>query len=110
MQKIEKLFQQLLDLKASDLHLGVGYPPFARARGELVPLREQAMTQQEMESLLFEIVNPQQHKQIIEELDLDFAYSFGDKARFRANYFYKVAGLGAVFRTIPTKIITLAEL
>ena len=110
MPQIDRLFDALLAMKASDLHLGVGYPPLARARGELVPLRDEAMTQEEMEELLFEIVNPDQKRQIVEELDLDFAYAFGEKARFRANYFNKVTGLAAVFRTIPTKIITLQEL
>ena len=53
---------------------------------------------------------PSRRRQIAEELDLDFAYAYGDKARFRANYFYKTTGLGAVFRTIPTKVLTLDEL
>src|SRR5207247_480285 len=87
-----------------------GYPPLARARGELTPLRDEVVTQAEMESLLFEIINPEQQKQITDELDLDFAYAFADKARFRANYFHKVTGLAAVFRTIPTKVITLTDL
>jgi twitching motility protein PilT len=73
-------------------------------------LREGLVTSAEMEELLFEIVNPTQRKQITEELDLDFAYSFGTRARFRANYFYKATGLGAVFRTIPTRVLTLDEL
>ena len=62
-----------------------------------------------MEALLFEIVNPEQKRQIVEELDLDFAYQH-TKARFRANYFYRMAGLGAVFRFIPSKVLTLADL
>jgi twitching motility protein PilT len=110
MARIDALFQQLLDKKGSDLHLGVGYPPLIRARGDLEPLREAPVTTEEMESLLFEITSPEQKRTITETLDLDFAYSFGDKARFRANYFYKTTGLGAVFRTIPTKILTLDEL
>src|SRR5579883_2681794 len=108
--KITALFDELLAKKGSDLHLGIGYPPLIRARGELVALRERPMDQREMEGLLFEIVNPAQKKQITEGLDLDFAYAYGDKARFRANYFYKLTGLAAVFRTIPTKILSLAEL
>jgi twitching motility protein PilT len=108
--QIDRFFDTLLSMKASDLHLGVGYPPLARARGELVPLRDAPVTTAEMESLLFEIVSEKQHQQITTELDLDFAYAYADKARFRANYFYKLAGLGAVFRTIPTKVLTLADL
>ncbi len=110
MPKIDRFFDQLLSMKGSDLHLGIGYPPLARARGELVPMREHAMTRDEMEDLLFEIVNPEQKKTITENLDLDFAYAYEEKARFRANYFYKLAGLGAVFRTIPTKVLTLQDL
>ena len=108
--KIERLFDEMLAKKASDLHLGVDYPPLIRARGELVPLRDEVMTQKEMEGLLFEIINPTQKKQITDGLDLDFAYGYGKKARFRANYFYKMTGLAAVFRTIPTRIQSLDEL
>ncbi|HEY2512988.1 MAG TPA: type IV pilus twitching motility protein PilT [Polyangiaceae bacterium] len=110
MPQIDYLFDSLLSMKGSDLHLGVGYPPLARARGELVAMRDDPVTTEEMESLLFEIVNAEQKKQILETLDLDFAYAYADKARFRANYFYKQTGLGAVFRTIPTKVLTLQEL
>jgi twitching motility protein PilT len=108
--QIHRFFDTLLGMKGSDLHLGIGYPPLARARGELVPLRDAPLTTAEMEALLFEILSETQHQQITRELDLDFAYAYADKARFRANYFYKLAGLGAVFRTIPTKVLTLAEL
>jgi twitching motility protein PilT len=110
MAAIDAMFQQLMDRKGSDLHLGVGYPPLIRARGELIPLRDEPMTNEEIERLLFEITSPEQTKHITETLDLDFAYAYGDKARFRANYFYKVTGLAAVFRIIPTKILTLDEL
>ena len=58
-------------------------------------------------ALLFEILTPEQKTRFLETLDLDFAYGFGDKARFRANYFYKTTGPAAVFRTIPTKVLTL---
>ena len=110
MSKIDLLFDALLARKGSDLHLGVGYPPLVRERGELVPLRDAVLTNDEIEEMLFEIVTPAQKTQITENLDLDFAYAYADKARFRANYFYKSTGLGAVFRTIPVKVLTLAEL
>ena len=110
MPRIDRLFDALLARNGSDLHLGVGYPPLVRARGELAPIRDAAVEQDEMESLLFEIVSPEQRRQITGELDLDFAYAYEDKARFRANYFYKTTGLAAVFRTIPTRVLTLADL
>ncbi|WP_375742291.1 type IV pilus twitching motility protein PilT [Corallococcus interemptor] len=108
--RIAGWFDMLLDRKGSDLHLSVGYPPLGRIRGELVPLREEALTTDELESVLFEICSPEQKRQITEELDLDFAYGYGTKARFRANYFYKMTGIGAVFRTIPSKVLSLEDL
>jgi twitching motility protein PilT len=110
MPRIDAMFDALLAANGSDLHLGIGYPPLMRVRGDLTSLREEALQPAEMESLLFEIVNPAQRATIVETLDLDFAYAYEDKARFRANYFYKTTGLGAVFRTIPTRVLTLDEL
>jgi twitching motility protein PilT len=110
MPRIDSLFDQLLNAKASDLHLAVGQPPMARVRGELISLREGDVSDAEMRELLFEITNEQQRTQIENEWDLDFAYAFGTRARFRANYFYKQSGLAAVFRTIPSKVLTLADL
>ncbi|WP_375768266.1 PilT/PilU family type 4a pilus ATPase [Archangium gephyra] len=109
--RIAALFDKLLENKGSDLHLSIGHPPLGRIRGQLSPLREALLTQQEMETMLFEILpGPEQHRQITEDLDLDFAYSYGTKARFRANYFYKTTGVAAVFRTIPSKVLSLADL
>jgi twitching motility protein PilT len=108
--RIDAFFDRLLEQNASDLHLGIGYPPLLRLRGELAPLRDEPVGRDEMESLLFEITSPEQRRHIEGELDLDFAYAYGKKARFRANYLYKMNGLGAVFRIIPTKIPTLADL
>jgi twitching motility protein PilT len=108
--RIARLLDDLLARKGSDLHLGIGYPPMARSRGELVAMRDEAVDAAEMEALLFEILSPEERARITGELDLDFAYAHGDKARFRANYFYKTTGLGAVFRTIPAKILSLEDL
>jgi twitching motility protein PilT len=108
--RIAVLFDALLNQKGSDLHLSVGHPPLGRIRGELTPLSEAPLTQQALEDMLFEITNPEQKRTIVEELDLDFAYSHGTKARFRANYFYKMTGIAAVFRTIPSKVLSLEDL
>ncbi|WP_437807310.1 type IV pilus twitching motility protein PilT [Sorangium sp. So ce1078] len=110
MARIDRLFDELLSRKGSDLHLGIGYPPLVRARGELLALRDTPLDAAEMEALLFEITTPEERRRIVDELDLDFAYSYADKARFRANYFYKTTGLAAVFRTIPSKILSLDDL
>jgi twitching motility protein PilT len=110
MPQIDSLFERLLQAKGSDLHLAVGQPPMARVRGELVALGQDHVSDEQMRVLLFEITNEQQRHQIENDWDLDFAYQFGTTARFRANYFYKHTGLAAVFRTIPSKVLTLAEL
>jgi twitching motility protein PilT len=110
MAGLDHLFDGLLSAGGSDLHLGVGYPPMMRARGDLVAMREEPVDAAEMESLLFEIVTDEQRRTITETLDLDFAHAYEQKARFRANYFYKVTGLAAVFRVIPTRILSLEEL
>ncbi len=110
MAKIDRMFDELIAKNGSDLHLGVGYPPMLRARGDLVPLRTAPVDKTEMDALLSEITNSAQQKKIDDDHDLDFAYAYGDKARFRANYFHKATGLAAVFRIIPTKLATLADL
>jgi twitching motility protein PilT len=108
--RIDLLFDALINAGGSDLHLGVGYPPMMRLRGDLVGMRDDLLTRDEMESLLFEITTAEQKEIITRALDLDFAYAYADWARFRANYFYKTTGLAAVFRTIPTKVLTLDDL
>jgi twitching motility protein PilT len=108
--RIDRFFDELLSQKGSDLHLGIGYPPMIRARGELRSIRDEPIDAMEMQAVLFEILSASEHRKITKELDLDFAYAYGDKARFRANYFHKTTGLGAVFRTIPTRILSLDEL
>ena len=85
MPRIDALFDALLKHGASDLHLAVGSPPMKRARGTLSPLAQAPIDGLEMEALLFEIVTPAQRRQIVEELDLDFAYAHSARARFRAN-------------------------
>ena len=110
MPALDRLFDQLLDKGGSDLHLSVGYPPTIRLRGLLEPLREPVLDDAALARLLFEIVDDRRRRDFETRGDLDFAYSYGTKARFRANYLRKTTGLGAVFRTIPSKIPTAQQL
>jgi twitching motility protein PilT len=119
MAKIERLFDELLAKKGTDLHLAVGYPPMLRVGGELLPTREPVLERQALDTMLHEILTPGQKKRIVEDLDLDFAYAYEDRARFRANYFYSLppaagsaapSALGAVFRLVPTKVVGLSQL
>ena len=110
MPGIDALFDQLLDRGGSDLHVAVDYPPMIRHRGDLVPLSERPLTAREVEPLLHEILTADQRAHFEAHNDLDFAYGYGQKARFRGNYMRKTSGIGAVFRTIPTKILTMDQL
>jgi twitching motility protein PilT len=110
MPKIDALFDILLAEDGSDLHLAEGQPPKIRRHGQLIKLDLPVLTADAMRGYLQEICEPERWQQFLETGDLDFAHVFGDRARFRSNYLYQAHGMGAVFRTIPTKIKTLEEL
>ncbi len=110
MPAIDALFDQLLAQKGSDLHLSIGYPPMIRAKGDLLPLTQKTVDRSTMDALLYELIDAKQRTQFDTHHDLDFAYAYGDKARFRANYLYKLTGPGAVFRTIPSKVLSAQDL
>ena len=110
MAKIDPLFDELMKRGASDLHLSAGHPPLARIRGELVPLSEKTPDAKELEDVLLELLSSAQRARLQSELDLDFAHAHKATARFRANYFRTATGLGAVFRLVPNRVQTLAEL
>lgn len=108
--KIYPIFDQMLEQGASDLHLSVGYPPMLRAKGKMVAANHPVLDLEAMEQLLYELIDTEQRAMFLEAKDMDFAHDFQDKARFRCNYLWKHTGPGAVFRTIPTKILSAKEL
>ncbi len=110
MPALDRLFDQLLARGGSDLHISVRYPPTIRLRGHLEPLRSRPMDEAEVRLLLFELLDSDRQREFEQRHDLDFAYAYGTKARFRANYMMKTTGPGAVFRTIPSKIPDPQEL
>ena len=110
MAKIDTFFKYMLDHGASDLHLSVGAKPQLRLHGELQELNYQVLTEEMLRALLFEIVTEEQKQAFLEQRDLDFAYEIPSVARFRANYFTQKRGLAAVFRIIPSKILTVEDL
>ena len=107
---IDRLFDKMLSMGASDLHISPGYPVMMRMKGDLVPVTETVLAADDTRKLLYEILSASERETFDSEHDLDFAYAFGTKARFRANYLAKTTGVGAVFRTIPSKVLTLEEL
>lgn len=109
--ELHPLFDALLAAKGSDLHLSPNYPPMLRVRGDLVALPGHGpLSADAVDRLIFGVLTEPQQQQFTQEHDLDFAYPFEDKARFRGNVMRKETGTGAVFRTIPSRVLTLAEL
>jgi len=95
---------------ASDCHLSAGEPPMIRIHGDLKKLDHAPLTKEEAHSLVYDIMNDAQRKAFEETHECDFSFEMGTLARFRVNVFMQRKGEGAVFRTIPTKILTLEEL
>src|SRR5438046_2869153 len=110
MTELTALFDQLLDRGGSDVHIAPGYPPTLRVRGELAPVDETRLSATDTELLLLPLLTPNQKRTFVHTGDLDFAYQYGERGRFRVSYFRKTAGIGGVFRSIPTKISTLDDL
>lgn len=110
MPKIDAFFKYMMENDASDLHLSAGSKPKIRKHGELEEIKYQELTNDILQVLMFEIITEEQKKHFVNKKDLDFAYEIQDTARFRANYFYQKRGLGAVFRIIPSKILSAKEL
>jgi len=110
MAKIDHLFLDMMRGGGSDLHLLEGQPPKVRQHGELKALNPTILTASAMEAMLSEICTPDQWQRFTARGDMDFAYEIPGQARFRANYFRQFFGLGAIFRVVPSKILTLADL
>ncbi len=110
MAKINSFFNYMIEHNASDLHLSAGSKPKIRKDGDLEDMDYPELTNDFLKTLLFEITTEEQQKTFLAKRDLDFAYEIPDVARFRANYFYQNRGLGAVFRVVPTNILTIEDL
>ena len=110
MATIDRLFEAMLTNGASDLHMAQGQKPKYRIHGEMLPTNDSVLDAGTINSMLEEICLPERWQSFLAEGDLDFAYALGDRARFRANYNRHTNGIGAVFRLIPSRILTLEEL
>lgn len=95
---------------ASDLHLSAGVPPMIRVDGDMRKINVPAMDHTEVHDLVYDIMNDKQRKDYEELLETDFSFEIPNLARFRVNAFNQNRGAGAVFRTIPSKILTLEQL
>ena len=107
---IDTYFKEMQAKGASDLHMAVGFPPLVRLRGALVALEHPVLSANSNQKILSEILSPEQQAFLKKNRDFDMAYELKGVGRFRCNFFYQHHGLGAVFRIIPTRILTLEEL
>ena len=111
MAKIDELFRMMSERGASDLHLISGQPPALRVDGELERITGQAvLTQDTLQPLLHEILPGSKMDQFESTGDVDFGYEIPGLARFRCNLFNHKYGIGAVFRKIPSTVLTAEDL
>ncbi len=96
--------------KASDLHLSSGLPPMIRVHGDVRRINLPAMEHKDVHAMVYDIMNDAQRKHYEETLECDFSFEIPNLARFRVNAFVQNRGAGAVFRTIPSKVLTLEDL
>ncbi len=96
--------------KASDLHLSAGVPPMIRVHGDIRRINVPAMEHKDVHDMVYDIMNDGQRKFYEENLEVDFSFEVPGLARFRVNAYNQQRGAAAVFRTIPSKVLTLEQL
>ena len=110
MAQIDAFFKLMNDQGASDLHLMAGQQPVLRLQGELERVKYKELDSDNLKAMLYEIA-PEEKVKVFEETgDVDFAYEIPGLARYRANFFEQKNGVGAVFREIPSTILTCEQL
>lgn len=107
---ITQLLQFAYQQDASDLHISAGEPPMVRVHGSMKKIKMPVLGSEETHHMIYDIMNDSQRKSFEEKSELDFSMQLGEIARFRVNIYRQNRGLGAVFRKIPTEILTLDQL
>jgi len=107
---ITQLLQFCYQQKGSDLHISSGEPPAMRVDGQMQRIKVPSLTLEQTQSMLYDIMGDSQRKIFEEKSDIDFSIELGESARFRVNIFRQRRGMGAVFRLIPTTILTMEQL
>lgn len=96
--------------KSSDLHLSAGLPPMIRVDGDLRKINLPALEHKEVIKIIYDVMNDRQRKEFEEFLETDFSFEIPNLARFRVNVFNQLRGAAAVFRTIPSEILSMDDL
>ena len=110
MAKIDAFFKLMNEQGASDLHLTAGQPPALRIRGEIERIKYKVLDSDDLRGMLYEIAPEQKIKTFEESGDIDFGYEIPGLARYRANFFMQKNGVAAVFREIPSTIMSADQL
>ncbi|NUM35935.1 MAG: type IV pilus twitching motility protein PilT [Candidatus Brocadiae bacterium] len=110
MARIDAFFRLMKAQGASDLHMTAGKVPALRVKGELERIKYKELEDEELQELLYEICPDHKLKVFEETGDIDFAYALEGVGRFRCNFFRQLQGVAAVFRQIPTQILTVDQL
>ena len=110
MAHIDAFFKLMNDQGASDLHLVAGQQPVLRIDGAMERVKYKALDDDGLRAMLYEIAPEEKVKHFEETGDVDFAYEIPGLARYRANFFQQKNGVGAVFREIPSTILTCEQL
>lgn len=96
--------------KSSDLHISAGLPPMIRVDGDLRKINLPALEHKEVIKIIYDVMNDRQRKEFEEHLETDFSFEITNLARFRVNVFHQLRGAAAVFRTIPSEILSMSDL
>lgn len=107
---ITQLLEFSVQQGASDLHLSTGQPPIIRIDGDIQRIDAPSFGPEQLQTLIYDIMNDEQRRGFEANLESDFSFELPSIARFRANVFMQNRGISAVFRTIPSKILTLEDL
>ncbi len=107
---ITQLLQFSFQQGASDLHLSAGMPPMLRKDGDIKKVETAPLAQEEIHTMIYDVMNDFQRKEFEERLESDFSFELPNIARFRVNVFLQNRGIAAVFRNIPSKVLSLDEL
>ncbi|MBF0563816.1 MAG: type IV pilus twitching motility protein PilT [Nitrospirae bacterium] len=110
MAKIDAFFKLMNEQGASDLHMVSGSQPILRIRGEMERVKYKELENEELKAMLYEIAPEDKIKLFEETGDIDFAYEIPALGRYRCNFFQQKWGVGSVFRSIPSKILTVDDL
>ncbi|MCH7944890.1 MAG: type IV pilus twitching motility protein PilT [Armatimonadetes bacterium] len=110
MSRLDELLRYIVEVDASDLHLKVGNPPIIRLLNDLKRLDQPPITEEEMDSMLFGILNEERKRRLMEFRELDLSYAIEGLARFRVNMYWSRGTISGEFRLIPFQIKTIDEL